>query len=223
MGKSNSLIITQDNVRDALDLADFDAATAQKPMIPGTRLNVTRKPDSRQAGVLILLYPQPDALHFVLTRRTETLRGHSGQISFPGGKRDPEDNSFVDTALRETCEELGLCGRELREITILGQLSTLYIPPSDFEVFPVVAALPYQPVFQPNPAEVAQVFSVSLTALLDARLKQSEYRDFKGQRVLIPYYAFHDQIVWGATAIMLSELEGRLRATLPQNVLRALQ
>jgi 8-oxo-dGTP pyrophosphatase MutT (NUDIX family) len=216
-------LITPDNVRAALSLASFDAAAAQKPMIPGTRLNITRKPNSRQAGVLVLLYPQHEELHFVLTRRTETLRGHSGQISFPGGKRDPDDKTFVDTALRETCEELGVCADALREITVLGQLSTLYIPPSNFEVFPVVAALTQPPVFQPNPAEVAQVFSVPLAALLDNRYKQSEYWDFNGQQVLIPYYAFHDQIVWGATAIMLSELEGRLRAALPETVLQALQ
>lgn len=214
-------LITSDDVRAALNLPGFDTAAAQQAMIPGTRrLDATRKPDSRQAGVLVLLYPDDGELHFVLTRRTETLRGHSGQISFPGGRRDPADASFVDTALRETCEELGVCERDRREMVVLGQLSTLYIPPSDFEVFPIVAALDYRPVFRPNPAEVAQVFSVPLAALLDDRYKQSEYRSFNGQQVRIPYYGFHGQIVWGATAIMLSELEGRLRTVLPDSVRR---
>lgn len=214
-------LITLDNVRTALKLADFDAVAAQQAMIPATRLpNASRKATSRQAGVLVLLYPQAGALHFVLTRRTETLRGHSGQISFPGGKHDPDDATLVETALRETCEELGVCGGDM---AVLGQLSTLYIPPSDFEVFPTVAALRYQPDFVPNPDEVAQVFSVPLAALLHDRYKQADYWTFNGQQVLIPYYSFHEQQVWGATAIMLSELEGRLRATLPESLLQALQ
>ena len=205
--------IDREAVRAALALPAFDVEAAWQAMIPGSRQRFPQPDEpARQAGVLVLLYPLMDELHVVLTRRTDTLRGHSGQISFPGGKRDPHDRSLVDTARRETCEELGICADDL---DIIGSLSTVYIPPSNFEVYPSVAMLPDVPHFSPNPAEVAEVFSVPLAALLDHSFKASEYRDFQGTSYLIPYYALNGHKVWGATAIMLSELEGRLRAVLP--------
>jgi 8-oxo-dGTP pyrophosphatase MutT (NUDIX family) len=200
-------------VRAALSLPAFDVEAAQQTMVPASRQRYPQQNgNARQAGVLVLLYPLANELHFVLTRRNESLRGHSGQISFPGGKRDPHDLTLIDTARRETCEELGVCGDNL---DIIGSLSTIYIPPSNFEVYPIVGALPDIPQFRPNPAEVSEVFSVPLAALLDDDYKQSEYRDFQGTTYLIPYYGFNGHKVWGATAIMLSELEGRLRAVLP--------
>jgi 8-oxo-dGTP pyrophosphatase MutT (NUDIX family) len=206
--------ITLDTIRTALNLSDFDPAAAQLPMIPGTRPRESGKTErSRQAGVLVLLYPENGEWCFVLTRRTDTLRGHSGQISFPGGRRDPGDRTFVDTALRETCEELGVCDRA---IALLGALSPIYIPPSDFEVFPIVAALNDPPTFRPNPDEVAEVFAVPLSALVNDAFKRVEQRPFNGVPVDIPYYAFNGHKVWGATAIMLSEFEARLRAVLTE-------
>jgi 8-oxo-dGTP pyrophosphatase MutT (NUDIX family) len=210
-------MITLEDVSAAVNLVDFDVLAAQKRMFPGSRPGTVAKTErSRQAGVLILLYPDANDLNIVLTRRTESLRGHSGQISFPGGRRDPSDESFAATALREACEELGIC----ESVRVLGALSTIYIPPSDFEVFPIVGALDAPPLYQPNPEEVAEVFSVSLEHLLDERLKIEEYRDFQGKSVLIPYYAFHGHKVWGATAIMLSEFEHRLRVVLQNEPLK---
>ncbi|MAS36558.1 MAG: coenzyme A pyrophosphatase [Anaerolineaceae bacterium] len=210
-------LITLNTIQAALDLRHFDAAAAQEPMMPGSRSRnlPSNGKNSRQAGVLLLLYPLADELHFVLTRRTETLRGHSGQVSFPGGRRDPEDDTLIDTALRETHEELGIWNPDMH---ILGNLTPIYIPPSNFEVFPTVAALDEVPEFQPNPAEVAQVFSVPVGALLDDDFKRVEHWPFNGNQVRIPFYAFNDHKVWGATAIMLSEFEGRLRAVLPQDM-----
>lgn len=201
-------------IHRALLLPDFDAPGAQAPMVPGSRaLLPGPTPQSREAGVLVLLYPALGDWQITLTRRTERLRGHSGQVSFPGGRRDPEDESFTATALRETCEELGICAHE---ITLLGHLTPIYIPPSDFHVFPSVGALAAPPHFAPNPDEVAEVFSMGLRELLDDGIKAHEYRDFRGTSVRIPYYAVQGHQVWGATAIMLSELEGRLRRVLDE-------
>lgn len=205
-------ILTLEMLRAALSLPDFDYAPSHLAMAPGNRRLVPSDSTPREAGVLALVHPEThyggETLKIVLTRRTDSLRGHSGQISFPGGRRDPTDTSFAHTALRETCEELGICDDT---ITIIGALNRVYIPPTNFNVWPFVGYVPHVPRFAPSPDEVAEVFSVPLVSLLDDSLKQREERDIQGVKVMIPYYALGGHKVWGATGVMLSELEHRLR------------
>jgi len=209
-------MISLDQVYQAVNLPEFDWAAAHLRMSPrGRPTGPSNGIVARQAGVLVLLFPENGGLQVVLTRRLDTLRGHSGQISFPGGRRDPADESFTATALRETCEELGVCDPD---ITVIGMLSRMYIPPSNFEVYPTVAYLPACPVFAPNPDEVAEVFTFPLDALLDERYKALEDWTMNGVTIPVPYYAINGHKVWGATAIMLSELEGRLRTVIPVDV-----
>jgi len=205
--------VTFEDVQAALDLPEFDFAAAHLRMAPNPRGVNATPPENppRKAGVLVLIYPESNSLYLILTRRTERLRGHSGQISFPGGSYDPQDASLTATALRETCEELGICDQPLK---IVGMLNTVYIPPTHFDVYPTVATLPFRPAMTPNPEEVAEVLALSVDSLLDEATKQEEERQFQNFRVKVPFYMLNDHKIWGATAVMLSELEQRLRTAI---------
>lgn len=166
----------------------------------------------REAGVLLLLYPKVEQLHFVLTRRAERLGSHKGQISFPGGRREPSDRDFADTALRESFEELGILSETVH---ILGELTPLYVPPSNFMIHPVVGYTDAPPVFMPNLDEVAEVIEVPLWQMLDPVTKGAEMRVLvsqNGKPVLTPHYRIGTHSVWGATAMVLSEFEALLDA-----------
>ncbi|HEX3050248.1 MAG TPA: CoA pyrophosphatase [Aggregatilineaceae bacterium] len=206
-------MIALENVRAALALTDFDSVAAQRRMAPQPRTlqrssALPGKP--RQASVLVLLYPGVSGLALVLTQRTENERDvHSGQISLPGGSRENQETP-LETALRETREEIGFDG----EIEILGSLAKLYIPPSDFDVYPFVGAVPYLPVFQPDPREVHAILEFPLSWLLDDEHKVIEDWNYNGFQMRVPWYNVHDHRVWGATAIILSEFEQRLHTVL---------
>ncbi len=202
--------ITRDHVCAALALTDFDVEAAHRRMAPQLRrMTPSAGLQPRLAAVLILIYSADGHPHLILTRRPTNLRDHSGQISFPGGQCDPRDDSFTATALRETCEELRLCDPK---IDILGQLAPLYIPPTNFEAHPVIGWLDTLPTLHPSPAEVAEVIPMPLAWLLDDAYKRRESWPFAGALIDVPYYLIAGHKVWGATAIMLSELEMRLRA-----------
>lgn len=173
---------------------------------PARSLDVPVGVRAREAAVLILLFEQGGHWHFPLIQRTDHNPNdrHRGQISFPGGKRDPEDDSLIATALRETEEEIGV---DRERIHVLGQLSTLYIPVSNFAVTPTVAFIDHIPTWRPQPGEVDHVIEVPLARLhaedvvqhteisLDSRIRLRE----------VPYFDLAGQIVWGATAMILSE------------------
>jgi 8-oxo-dGTP pyrophosphatase MutT (NUDIX family) len=202
-----------ESIRRALTLSEFDAKSAQRLMSPRPRVirrPATREGSPRCGGVLLLLFPSEDStgeLSFVLTKRTDTLANHKGQVSLPGGACEPGE-TYEEAALREANEELDI---QPTAVDVIGHLTLLYIFPSDFEVYPVVAYAPRRPPFKPNPEEVAEVLEMPLSALLDETIKVMEIWNIRGVDRDVPFYRFNGHTIWGATAMILSEFEQRLR------------
>ena len=160
--------------------------------------------DARNAGVLVLFYRKGEEIFIPFIRRNEYPGVHSGQISFPGGGREEHDRDITETALRETEEEIGVAKNLVNPI---GRLSELFIPPSNFVVTPVVGFMEEIPDFRPDPSEVQNVLEVPLKALLhpDA-VQQKEIEIFPEVRIQVPCYYIDCHVIWGATAMMISEL-----------------
>lgn len=203
---------TIEQVKEALRLPDFDGLAAHKKMMPAPRplvrpFELSGSP--RIGAVLLLLYCHQDELSIVLTRRRDDLQSHPGQISFPGGRHEAPE-TLVMTALRETHEEIGV---EPDVLTVLGELTPIYILPSDFEVHPFVAWYKNgeRPFFHPDPREVAEIVEAPLRLLLDPAIRAEEVWNIRGLEVAVPYFAVGSHKVWGATAMMLSEFLERLR------------
>lgn len=158
--------------------------------------------EGRLAATLILLYPADDGeAGLVLTLRQPSLKAHSGQVSLPGGSLEPGETP-EDAAHREAWEEVGV---DPDAPDILGRLTPLYIPPSRFSVWPVVAAVSERPAFVPQEDEVADLIEVRVSALLDPAVRKSSERDVPLGRFDVPYFDLGGYEVWGATAMMLAE------------------
>lgn len=170
-------------------------------------------PHARDSAVLQLLFPSQGDWHVVLIHRVEDGRAHSGQISFPGGRWEPQDVGFQMTALREAEEEIGIVPSELE---VLGALTPLYIPVSYFMVHPFVACCKQPPQFLPSPAEVSEVIVAPLSLLFDDSSKTQatvQPSSMPGLKMEVPAYRLPDgRIIWGATAMMLAELEAVMQA-----------
>ncbi|WP_397547251.1 NUDIX hydrolase [Rhodothermus marinus] len=186
--------------------------TAQLQMAPEYRqtpeqLRIEGKP-CREAGVLALLFPEQERPHLLLVERPSHLKEHGGQIGFPGGRREPGE-TLQETALREAHEELGL---PPERIELLGALTPLYIPVSNFCVHPFVGAIAPLPELRPCPEEVQAVLRVPLAALLDPAGRRRERWTIRGRDVMVPFFAVGSHRIWGATAMMLAELLALLTA-----------
>ena len=187
---------------------ELPGEAAQYRMAPSYRPHLDMeeilKHEPRLGGVMLLLYERDAELHIVFTQRKQYDGVHSGQMSFPGGKKDSGDNDMVVTALRETKEEIGI---DKEQIKVLGKLSQLYIPPSNFLVYPVVGFAEKIGPFYPQKEEVEKIVEIPLSFFLDkanVNLK-TEIKLFNGTVVQVPAYIFGQYIIWGATAIILSE------------------
>lgn len=184
-------------------------APAHEILAPEHRKNLLANyPDINKAqlsSVLILFYP--DENHnpcIVLMKRVEYKGVHSGQISFPGGKSEKIDKDFYDTAIREAEEEIGI---EKDGIKILGVLSELYVPPSNFLIYPVVATTDIIPDFVPDPKEVAKIITVPFEFFFkNGSLGTHSIIIQDLEPLQVPGFMIDGNLVWGATAMILSEL-----------------
>lgn len=157
---------------------------------------------TKQGSVLILLYPQEGRMYFPLMQRPDYDGVHGGQISLPGGKKEEKDKDYIATAVRETEEEIGVSAKS---ITVLGSLSELYVSASNIQVLPVVGFCDKTPMFIPNPYEVKEILEVSIDDLLKEREITFTDISVRGNIVSSPYYHLNNRVVWGATAMILSE------------------
>jgi 8-oxo-dGTP pyrophosphatase MutT (NUDIX family) len=157
----------------------------------------------KPGSVLILLYEDVGRLKFPLTKRQEYLGAHSGQISLPGGKAEPDEDYF-ETALREAEEEIGIARNEVK---VIGKLSQFFVIPSNFMVTPVVAYAERKPAFTPQVSEVMRILEGDVEMLLrDDAVQTKEILAAKMFPMLAPHFEIEGEIVWGATAMILNEL-----------------
>jgi len=166
------------------------------------RLMSLNNDKARQSAVLILLFPKENEMSSVLIQRQVYNGVHSGQVSLPGGKYEKTDKSLIETALRETEEEIGV---KASQIEIMGKLSPLYIPPSDFIVQPVIGFVTQPPCFYINADEVSTLIAYPVHLLNSATC--IERRIFSGANYSInaPCFNIMNHYVWGATAMILNE------------------
>jgi len=205
---------------DFYDFIDKLKFQLQKPL-PGEDAQLLMAPSIRRkmstynfdalnpkvSAVMALIYPNENLEPtMVLILRQSYAGVHSAQISFAGGKKDDADENIKATALRETFEEIGV---EQHHINVLTELSNLYIPPSNFLVFPFLGYCNEKPAFNLDYKEVAQLLEFKALQITNDAIKSKMIIDKhpSGDNVTAPYYLINDHKVWGATAIILSEIE----------------
>lgn len=159
-----------------------------------------------RAAVLVPLYVAHGQLWVLLTRRSDSLPHHAGQIAFPGGACEESDADEVATALRETEEEIGIPGDA---VIVLGQLDDLATP-TGFVISPVVGAVPYPFELRPAAGEVEAVLPVPFSFLSNPEMTEEQVFEFAGRRVVSPVYHYRGHRVWGATAKIIADLVRRL-------------
>jgi 8-oxo-dGTP pyrophosphatase MutT (NUDIX family) len=176
----------------------------------------TPEKDARIAAVLILLYPDKGSVCTVLIQRPDYDGIHSGQISFPGGKKEPSDKDIIQTAVREANEETGV---DPLKISVIGTLTPLFIPVSNMVVTPVVGWTEDIPVFVHHPGEVVFLIHADLKKLLDPSIIKMKPFEIHDEMIEIKYFDYDGNVIWGATAMILHELLTIIRACCKRDLL----
>ncbi|MEM0955258.1 MAG: CoA pyrophosphatase [Pseudomonadota bacterium] len=172
-------------------------------LVPHLRATLSQgSPPPTPAAVLIALTPTPQGEHVILAKRAEHLRLHAGEIAFPGGKREPTDQSVWDTALREAWEETALEPASVERLGILQPLVTR----TGIELTPCVGRLLVAADLQPNPEELALLFAAPLAFFADKSNVTFQQFEYRGRQRQVPSYQWQQHRIWGVTAAMLAML-----------------
>jgi len=182
-------------------------STAHEPLratpLGELRPKFEHKIPPKPGSVLILLFEDNGLIKFPLTKRPDYNGTHAGQVSLPGGKAEPEED-FIQTALREAEEEIGV---PRNEVKVIGRLSDFFVIPSNFMITPVVGYVDAKPTYIPQESEVVKIIEGNVDSLLrDDAIQTKEILAAKIYRLMAPHFLIENEIVWGATAMMLNEL-----------------
>jgi 8-oxo-dGTP pyrophosphatase MutT (NUDIX family) len=186
------------------------ASTAHAKMIPPGRIELLKNQDfskttPRKAAVLMLLYPKKNVTHLALIVRNSYPGIHASQIAFPGGKVEEYDTSLSDTALRETEEEIGVSSQK---VNVVRAFSEVYIPPSNFLVSPFLGFSEEELTFDLSPDEVSDIIELPLCKFLDDDIVvEVNMSTSYASNISVPAFQINEHLVWGATAMMMSELK----------------
>ena len=176
-------------------MASSDRFVRNFPRVPAS--------DARIAAVLILLYPYNDSVYTVFMQRPDYDGVHGGQISFPGGKKEPEDENETQTALREANEEIGI---DPAKVSIIGKLTPLFIPVSNMIVTPFTGWINVKPSFNQKHDEVLFLIEADLKRFLDPTIVKVKPFKIRGEMINVRYFDYEANTIWGATAMILHEL-----------------
>ncbi len=184
---------------------------AQELMAPSSRnpQSVSYAHSPRLSAVLLLLYPKNGKWYMPLIRRHTYQGQHSDQVSFPGGKKEMLDVDLRETALRETYEEIGV---QVNEACVLGNLTPITIPISNYIVHPFIALLDEEPLFSADKYEVKHIIEFPLEVLWQDKALQEKTMNSQGYTITAPIYQLSDDYIWGATAMILSEFKHLLQS-----------
>ncbi len=181
------------------------ASNAHDKLMPITGKTKSNKHKNvKRSGVMVLFYPRKKTINLIFIKRPVYDGVHSNQISFPGGKTEPQDKSLTDTALRETNEELGI---EKKDIIVIDSLSDIFVYPSNNLVTPFLGVHKKQPLFKPDKREVKKLIEVPLSEILkEDNLSKAVVKAGDGFMYKVPCFIFDNNIIWGATAMILNEV-----------------
>lgn len=195
------------DLTEKLSIGSLPGTKAHSKMIHPHRSMEIPPENVKLAGVMALLYPKESSWQMVLIERQsfDDRDQHKGQISFPGGKFDATDDNLINTAIRETQEEIGVFSDNIQ---ILGSLTPIYISVSNFHVFPFIGVMNFAPIFKPQWSEVKEIIEIPMLDLLNPQYQKLADIQIHKDFVLndVPCFSIKEKIIWGATAMIISEI-----------------